>query len=767
MVDIVYPTVRIADLPSPSTVSSGDYLVLQQPDGTKKLSVDSLISSQQVTRTVSFDKGGVLESPKDLAYNPVDKGYYIWNGNYPKTIPAKSTPASTGGVSSTAWAAFSVSGLSAPDGLKFIGRCATIAALRQIEPAVRGQKIDVVEYTANTGRGGGYFWYDDKDTTSADNGGTVIVTAGGKRWKRVIQDIFGLDVTHFGATMDGVTDDMAALLRMHNWSRSINVSYGPGIKIPQGTIALGTMDLGTTEIPAFKMRGPEVDFGVIPAVTIVPVNPTTTTPMFTFKSRRQEVANIRFNGKDTVQPFMVNTVTRGSYIRVKCFVASDAGGRVFQFKDTLDTKFDQVYSYRGKAAFIWGTWSNENPGSWDHLTALEISNFNFGSHTNEYAVSLIRAGQAIMNNGWFDHCEYPFDISQGGWVLNRVTMENAKNPAATKYAKIIQTGCRFAQGAGLDDTLSGYTPDMDDDGKIPSWVTNAYDNGGVNIDTTGVTLDCGLSKEFEFSETILLNTTNQETWFHAARITQQGRGRTCKIKFLGSSGYDSTGASLGRPTSTNFGGGEAHVFWELKYPDAANSQAGQVHWYGEGNCPIKEVRYVHTWSTVHIYVKVAAYALSTAMFIEANGDPRRKTGSPFYVVPYGETLTSAEMDAVVNNQVAVSRWAINKGNYDGAGIGMDLDNGKLLLNTSSVAVAGSKFLNPNLYGTEYYIPIQTGNQSTRLQRYTRANLPSASANVWGQVICTDAGAGSGADTQCVMVYSDGTRWLKVMDNKAV
>lgn len=643
-------------------------------------------------------------------------------------------------------------------GASLVGELSSVIALRTLLPTKTNQKVVVKGYNNNSSLGGGTFYY-QTDSVTADDGGTFFRVNSSGGWKRSTNELASLNVTHFGATMDGITDDMPAVLRMHAWSRTINTTYGPGVILPAGTIALSTMDLGTTEIPSFKMRGPEMKYGVIPAVTIVPTNKTTTTAMFTFKARRMEVSNIRFNGVGSVQPFMINTVTRGAYVRVSSFVATDAGGRVFQVKDTIDTKFDQVYSYRGKAAFLWVTWSNESPGAWDHPTAIEISNFNFSAHTGEYVVSAIRAGQSMMYNGWFDRNNAPFDISQGGWTLDNITMENAATPAATKYAKLVQINCRWEQGFGLDDTVSGYTPDMDNGGSIPTWVTNAYDQGGVNIATNGTSFDCGVSKEFEFSDTIIQNTSGADTWYHVARITQQGRGRTAHLKFLGSSGWDSTGASVSRPTATNFGGGQADVYAELKFPDVANSTAGQLHWFGQGNCPIKEVRYVHAWQSIQVYVKIAAYALSTAMFIEGDGDPRRKTGTPFYVVPYNEALTQAQMDAVVNNQVAVSRWAINKGNYDGAGLGLDLDSGKLLLNSAYVDQAGSRYLTTSFYGVDQYIPIQTTTQSVRIQRYAYAALPNAGTNVWGMVLCTD----TTLTPPVQPLYSNGSNWYLVSD----
>lgn len=56
----------------------------------------------------SFDTGGTLsatDTDKAVLW-PAPGGdgqYYVWRGSYPKTIPASSTPNSTGGISATAW----------------------------------------------------------------------------------------------------------------------------------------------------------------------------------------------------------------------------------------------------------------------------------------------------------------------------------------------------------------------------------------------------------------------------------------------------------------------------------------------------------------------------------------------------------------------------------------------------------------------------------------------------------------------------------------
>lgn len=65
--------------------------------------------------------------------------------------------------------------------------------LRTIEPERDQQKIFVdfhttgMKPTVSGDTGGGLFVADFTDSTSADDNGMVIVTVGGKRWKRDLQ----------------------------------------------------------------------------------------------------------------------------------------------------------------------------------------------------------------------------------------------------------------------------------------------------------------------------------------------------------------------------------------------------------------------------------------------------------------------------------------------------------------------------------------------------------------------------------------------------
>ena len=65
------------------------------------------------------------------------------------------------------------------------GQVDSIAALREFEPLRDRQLAYVKGYHAGSTKGGGYFMADLADNQTDDNGGTVIVSEGGKRWKRV------------------------------------------------------------------------------------------------------------------------------------------------------------------------------------------------------------------------------------------------------------------------------------------------------------------------------------------------------------------------------------------------------------------------------------------------------------------------------------------------------------------------------------------------------------------------------------------------------
>lgn len=173
--------------------------------------LDDVISG----KVLQWSVGAKVTSPHQVVQHMGVSYQYI--GYFPHSIVGDS-PVLDGGV----WTSTNIAGtwvnigaasfdttISSPDGMKFIGQAQTVAQLRSIEPTIDGQKCLLRAHKAGSTFGGGEFFYDAADTTSTDNNGTVIVTPGGKRWKRVLEY-----VRYWALDMFGVFpgDDLSASL---------------------------------------------------------------------------------------------------------------------------------------------------------------------------------------------------------------------------------------------------------------------------------------------------------------------------------------------------------------------------------------------------------------------------------------------------------------------------------------------------------------------------------------------------------------------------
>lgn len=100
--------VRIESLPVTTEVNKEeDFLIVQQPDLTRRTSVKDLMAGDPtLSHVVNFHDGGTLNGPMDFCYYEEEDLYLRWTGGYPHIVPSLSSPYSDGGITDGAWSVY-------------------------------------------------------------------------------------------------------------------------------------------------------------------------------------------------------------------------------------------------------------------------------------------------------------------------------------------------------------------------------------------------------------------------------------------------------------------------------------------------------------------------------------------------------------------------------------------------------------------------------------------------------------------------------------
>ncbi|EOC1232919.1 phage tail protein [Cronobacter sakazakii] len=211
----------------------------------------------------SFEDGNTLTLPNQVLRLEATGEYYRWDGAFPKTVPANSTPETTGGIGAGKWLSVGDATLrrdlatgqqaaligyedgtvksaldefSAKTGFNAVGRFLNLSELRAQAPSSAGQIVYVASAASATATekhyGGGYFQSFDNSTSQiADDGGIVIVPSTGTlAWRRI--NFTAYDMQFWGVKPDGVTDNAEAITKACGYAKNNHVE----LVFPSGNV---------------------------------------------------------------------------------------------------------------------------------------------------------------------------------------------------------------------------------------------------------------------------------------------------------------------------------------------------------------------------------------------------------------------------------------------------------------------------------------------------------------------------------------------------
>ncbi len=191
---------------------------------TKSDNSDELVA-EKVSAAKSFAEGATLESPRDEILHGVYR--LVWTGAFPKSVPADSSPKTTGGVGAGCWAytsdAVIRSGLASSEGFGMIGQVSSFDALKLIQP-VAGQRILLAGFYSDSHAGNGEFI--GVEGSAEDVPGQIAVVNNNWYWKRITRVVKTSDcglrktlranVTSQSGDLFDVSDDLQNVISYAN-----------------------------------------------------------------------------------------------------------------------------------------------------------------------------------------------------------------------------------------------------------------------------------------------------------------------------------------------------------------------------------------------------------------------------------------------------------------------------------------------------------------------------------------------------------------------
>lgn len=515
----------------------------------------------------------------------------------------------------------SLDALGKPDSLSMFGQVQSIADLRLLKPTKDGARVSVRGWNAGSTLGGGEFighlnktWSDGRK----DDGGVIFTSSKDWYWERVVNDVQDLNITHFGA-VQGTTADKdcaAAFLAMFNWSQTQG-GYLP-VRFPAGNFYLSKFEK-TSEFARLRVCGTgNAYYGYFGTTTLYSnTDAKDGDILFSVNTRWVEFSNLIFDGRSTdkapnLKGFYKNIIAGGQYFRASCIRWTQVGGNVIDILDALDTKIDQWYASKCTGDVIKGYWSGRTAGNWDHMTAVELTNFNVQSCTKGKVLNLPRCTQSFIYNGWIEHCDNPGDLSNGGWIIDGLQIEDCKgSPLKLTYARIVTRVLGLQSGS----TISYEVQDGDQE-----WLSE-YERGKVDINPQGVFIDSVLEASVVSSRYRMSNNTAVAKWFCVGKFFTPKKGDSWEVNLVGCGNNLSVSQGMDDIDSVRQGGGNTLI--RLQAKDGSH----QATLMPTGSSPLAAARvFANGGNYFTLFVQLKPYTYNIVPLITATGLTRMEAG---------------------------------------------------------------------------------------------------------------------------------------------
>lgn len=429
----------------------------------------------------------------------------------------------------------------------------------------------------------------------------------------------------------------------------------------------------------------------------------------------------------------------------------DMGGRTFELIDTLDAKFDQIYGSRGHDNFLRVLASGEL--SWDHSTAIEISNSTFQSYVadsdQQSLLFIPNCTQAMMWNVWIEFCNYPGNITLGEWALHSVAMESNDNPLYAGQCRLATYSCSNANGAGIDTTTDMTVNNVT--GEYESRTLSNFEVGQTLIYSHGIYANSALKASLRYAGKIYSNSGNgSAVWIRLGRFVGGATAEMYRIMCITRNGFAT-------PHSTDGGlSGDSVITIQNR-----SASENTVTWNAQRNTSgILDVRYEKPFaSDTVVYVRLAPFS-RVGFDVLSTGTTRVDAGQHSYVQWDMTVISDDDLAAIddLTTPISSNSWGTTT-----AGIVADGDNNLLGLYTSASSTHGLTMAQMYLNGAIRNFPTAQSSLITVGHEEIAALPDPDDVGAWALVFTRAFVDTAGTTHNACLVTCDGRGWHPVHD----